>query len=78
MFKRRIGPAPHEHTGSGGANSCPDIWELDSGDFAVIGMDRTVELGSQLPQGAFLDPGESLVVIPRFILVKARDNIPLA
>ena len=78
MFKRRIGPDPHAGSGdSAGANSCPDIWELESGDFAVIGTDMTKELGTRLPPGAFLDPGESLVVLPRHVLVKARENIPL-
>jgi len=77
MFKRRIGPPPGPGGGSAGANGCPDIWELDSGDFAVIGFERTQELGPHLPPGAFLDAGESLVVVPRDVLIKARENIPL-
>lgn len=76
MFKRRIGPAPHDGDESAGANSCPDIWELDSGDFAIIGVEKTAELTPHLPTDAFLDPGESIVVLPRDVLVKARDNIP--
>ena len=76
MFKRRIGPPPHGDGGSAGANSCPDIWELDSGDFAIIGVESTAELTPHLPADAFLDPGESIVVIPRHVLVKARDDIP--
>jgi len=76
MFKRRIGPPVHDGGASSGANSCPDIWELADGDFAVIGVDRTSELAGHLPPDAFLDPGESLVVIPRRTLVEARENIP--
>ncbi|WP_051466914.1 hypothetical protein [Actinomadura oligospora] len=78
MFKRRIGPHPHDGKGNGsaGANNCPDIWELESGDFAVIGDERTAELGPLLSEDAFLDPGEAIVVLPRHVLVKARDAIP--
>jgi hypothetical protein len=76
MFRRRIGPPPHDGNDSAGANSCPDIWELESGDFAIIGFDKTVELTPHLPAGAFVDPGERIVVLPRHVLVKARENIP--
>jgi hypothetical protein len=76
MFKRRIGAAPVPGSGSAGANGCPDIWELDSGDFAVIGFERTSQLRPHLPPSAFLDEGESIVVLPRHVLVKAREDIP--
>jgi hypothetical protein len=76
MFKRRVGPAPVPGSGSAGANGCPDIWELDSGDFAIIGTERTSQLRPHLPKGAFLDDGESIVVIPRHVLVKAKGSIP--
>jgi len=39
-FRRRIGPDPHA---AGAATyalvGCPDLWELETGDFAVIGSD---------------------------------------
>src|SRR2546425_7277788 len=38
---RRIGIAPSELGTTGGRDGCPDIWELDNGDFAVIGRDLT-------------------------------------
>ena len=76
MFKRRIGPAPVPGSGSAGANGCPDIWELTSGDFAIIGTESTAILHPHLPPGAFLDEGESIVVIPRSVLVKAKGDIP--
>jgi hypothetical protein len=79
VFKRRIGPHPHEDDGNGSAaaNSCPDIWELNSGDFAIIGIEQTAHLRPHLPSDAFLDPGEGIVVLPRHVLVKARESIPL-
>jgi hypothetical protein len=76
MFVRRIGPDPHEGNDSAGNNSCPDIWELQDGTFAVIGVESTALLTPLLPPGAFVDPGESIVVLPRHVLVKARLNIP--
>lgn len=76
MFVRRIGPPLDHTTGSGGANSCPDIWELETGDFAVIGVESTATLTPLLPKDAFVDPGESIVVLPRHVLVKAKENIP--
>lgn len=57
MFKRRIGADPHRGgTNSTGKEGCPDIWELDSGDFAVIGIDRTPELARHLPSDASCGP----------------------
>lgn len=78
MFVRRISPSPHEGNTSSGGNSCPDIWELADGTFAVIGAESTAALTPLLPPDAFLDPGEAIVVLPRHVLVKAKHNIPEA
>ena len=41
-FIKRIGPDPHENGAQTvGCRGCPDIWELEGGDFAVIGIDIT-------------------------------------
>jgi len=41
-FLRRIGPDPHANGQSTPAlENCPDIWELEDGDFAIIGIDMT-------------------------------------
>ena len=46
MFKKRLGPDPHANGAkSAGCHGCPDIWELDNGDFAVIGADITAVVG---------------------------------
>jgi hypothetical protein len=76
MFLRRLGPDPH----AGGAQTialrgCPDIFELESGDFAVIGSDIT-ELSKHLPSSASCGPDERMVRIPRKTLVLARPDIP--
>ncbi len=78
MFKRRIGLDPHRGgtTMTGGASGCPDIWELHDGNFAIIGLEQTARLEPNLPESATCGPDESIVVIPRELLVRARDYIP--
>jgi hypothetical protein len=42
VFLRRIGPDPHVNGNQTPAlRGCPDIFELESGDFAIIGIDMT-------------------------------------
>ena len=77
MYKKRLGPDPH----AGGLQSpalagCPDIFELDSGNFAIIGIDITEETASQLPGTAGCGPDERIVWVPRNTLVNARADIP--
>lgn len=78
MFKKRIGNDPHELFGPRTPNidGCPDIWELESGDFAVIGLTKTSLLKSSLPNGAGCGPDEAIVVIPRRTLIAAKQDIP--
>lgn len=75
MFKKRLGSDPH--TGgkmTGGAVGCPDIWELDNGDIAIIGLRKTA-LRAALPAGVNCGPDEEIVVIPRHTLVSAKKDI---
>ena len=76
MFIRRIGPSL-ENTAPRcyGTYGCPDIWELEDGDFAVIGADITEHAG-KLPATAGCAPGERMVRIPRKLLVQAKLHIP--
>ena len=77
-FSRRIGKSPLELGNTSSNPSCPDIWELSNGDFAVIGRDLTNSLDGVLPDDVSIGPDERLVVIPRSQLVEARNDIPLA
>lgn len=61
-----------------GGSSCPDILELEDGDFAIIGSDITNEAKGKLPIGAGCGPEERIVRIPRKILVHARRDIPVS
>jgi len=77
QFKKRLGPDPHANGQQTIALAgCPDIWELGSGDFAVIGIDRTEELKPILPPTAGCGPDERIVWIPRNLLVGAKADIP--
>lgn len=75
-FKRRLGKSAHELGATGGNVSCPDIWELDNGDVAIIGTDLSTTYQGRLPEGVSVDPGESLVVIPHRTIVAAKTDIP--
>ena len=77
MFLRRLGPDPH----AGGAQTpalrgCPDILELDNGDFAVIGINITNQALGHLPAAAGCGPDERIVRLPRKTLVLAKPDIP--
>jgi len=75
-FVKRIGPDPHANGAlTPGCFGCPDIWELDNGDFAVIGEDIT-DLAGRLPATANCGPDERMIRIPRKTLVLARSDIP--
>lgn len=61
-FLRRIGPDPHANGARTVAvNGCPDIFELQSGDFAVIGIDITNAAAPKLPPTAGCGPDERIV-----------------
>lgn len=74
-IKRRVGDAPRAR-GSLTGESCPDIFELSTGDFAVIGTDRTEALDGELPADATRGDDERIVVITRETLVRAKADIP--
>jgi hypothetical protein len=77
VFKCRLGPDPHGGGGSTAAmNGCPDIWELENGDFAVIGIRKTEKYSAFLPETASCGPDEEIVVIPRSLLINAKSDIP--
>jgi hypothetical protein len=82
-FSRRLGKSPHELGGddktSEGDLSCPGIWEMTNGDIAIIGCDVTdayTSAADRLPEGASVDPGERLVILPRSTVVSAKADIP--
>jgi hypothetical protein len=75
-FARRLGKSAHELGTTTEDASCPEIWELDNGDVAIIGTNLTSAYAGRLPHGVSIDPGEGLVVIPRSTIVSAKADIP--
>jgi hypothetical protein len=57
-------------------NNCPDVFELEGGDFAIIGFDVTADLRSRLPDDAGCGPGECIIRVPREVLISAKRDIP--
>ncbi|WP_411113058.1 hypothetical protein [Streptomyces sp. 029-5] len=74
-FERRLGKSAEELGHSDGRDACPDIWQLDNGDIAVIGRDLTSSYGPRLPKGVALAADERLVVIPGSMLSAAKTDI---
>lgn len=72
---RRIGASPRER-GSVTGETCPDIFELSDGSFAVIGTEATATLDIELPADAARADHESIVVISRETLLRAKADIP--
>lgn len=73
---RRLGSSPEELGNTDRSTGCPDIWELDNGDIAVIGRDLTDAYARQLPPDAAVAEDERLVIIPRNTLISAKADIP--
>lgn len=74
MFKRSLGI--DKTLLCVGGKKCPQILEMDNGDFAVVGTDITPLAAHNLPPEAGCGPLERVVQIPRSLLVRARNDIP--
>ncbi|WP_221349085.1 hypothetical protein [Streptomyces beigongshangae] len=72
---RRLGRPPRER-GSMSGDTCPDIFELSDGSFAVVGTDATEALESELPADAARADHERIVVVSRETLIRAKADIP--
>ncbi|MGY6025753.1 hypothetical protein [Streptomyces spinosirectus] len=75
---RRIGKPPRQRQTSPSLNAgtCPDIFELSDGNFAVIGTEATAALDGELPVDAARADYERIVVIDRETLIEAKKDIP--
>lgn len=75
-FLRRLGPDPHANgLQTPALDGCPDIWELEDGDFAVIGIDITTKAVPVLPATAGCGSDERVVRVPRRILLAAKNDL---
>lgn len=78
-FVKRIGIDPHHSDAYGpktpAADGCPDVWQLDSGDYAVIGMDVTESVDRPLPDTASCGSDERIVVLPKRLFEAAAADL---
>jgi hypothetical protein len=75
-FRRRLGKTAAELGESRTTNDCPDIWELDNGDIAIVGRDASSAFADRLPDDVHISADERLVVIPGSMLRAAKPDIP--
>lgn len=75
-FARRSGKSAEQLGSTNSRDGCPDIWQLDNGDIAVIGRDLTDAYASRLPEGVSLRSDERLVILPGVMLSSAKPDIP--
>lgn len=75
-FRRRLGKTAAELGESRVNNDCPDIWQLDNGDIAIVGRDVTAAYADRLPADVRIGSDERLVVIPGSMLTAAKPDIP--
>jgi hypothetical protein len=73
-IRRRVG-IPPSLRGSASNCTCPDIFELADGNFAIIGTNRTDELRGRLPADAGVAEYESIVVITRDTMLAAVKDL---
>jgi hypothetical protein len=74
---RRLGPAPVERRDSCALHrTCPDVFVLSNGDFAIIGTDITADLAGSLPNDAGCSPNERIILLPRSVLLAVKAEIP--
>ena len=52
------------------------VFELENGDFAIIGVKITDELKPLLPEDASCGPDEEIVYVPRIVMANAKADLP--
>ncbi|WP_344907676.1 hypothetical protein [Actinomadura meridiana] len=75
-FRRRLGKTAAEVGDSRTTQDCPEIWQMDNGDIAVIGRDATSAYSDRLPPGVSIGTDERLVIISGRLLAAAKPDIP--
>lgn len=75
QFTRRLGKTAAELGDSRTTGDCPDIWELDNGDIAIVGRDATAMFADRLPADLAIGQDERLVIIPGNMLKAAKPDI---
>lgn len=74
---RRLGSTP-EGRGSATAETCPDVFETDEGDFLIIGQKVSDKVANYMAadHGGSIGYGEIAILLPRRVLLDAKKDIP--
>ena len=72
-IRRRLGTTPAERGPCSAGGQCPDVFELASGDFAIIGVDVSHDLA--LPADAGRSEAERAILVPRSVLLAAMRDL---
>lgn len=59
-----------------GGFHCPQVLEMEDGDFAVVGKLITEEARKNIPPGAGVGPNEGVVKVPRHVMADVRPDLP--
>lgn len=73
MFIRRLGESGRQLCSTG--FNCPQVLEMENGDFAAAGVDITTEAIGALPPGPGVGPMEKVVRVPRSVMLNAIKDI---
>ena len=73
-IRRRLGGPPVGRACNTSC-TCPDLFELENGNVAVIGTNRTSELRGGIPADGGVADYEDIVVIPRETLLAAVKDL---
>ena len=72
-FVKRVSLNPQM---SPGGSRCPEIWEVDTGDFVVVGEDITQRVKDTIPSDIILGEEEKIILLPRKVLQSVKSKIP--
>lgn len=75
VAKKRIGKSAKQLDISSSRPSCPEIIEDESGNFIIIGTDVTDRVNLNATDSS-LSENERAVIIPREMLISAKQDIP--
>jgi hypothetical protein len=70
---RRVGLAPSERADCTSSGNCPDVFELENGDYAIVGRDVSFVL--ELPADAGRSEAERIVLAPRTVMMAAARDL---
>jgi hypothetical protein len=72
MIVRRLDTSPNPLCQS--TSACPAFFELDDGNFAIIGATATEKIKPHLPDGSGCADHEAIIKVPRSVFLDAVKN----